>query len=67
MISKFIILLASFEEAESKATKAQVTSELSSNEDHIKATKTVKITKETAVSKLPNPPIYLEESDNGLY
>jgi len=56
MISKFIILLASFEEAESKATKAQVTSELSSNEDHIKATKTVKKTKnniptETAVSK----------------
>ncbi|XP_060876264.1 uncharacterized protein LOC132949407 [Metopolophium dirhodum] len=62
--------IASFEEAESKATKAQVTSELSSNEDHIiKATKSVKKTKnniptETVVSKLPNPPIYLEESDN---
>jgi len=44
---------------------------LSSNEDD-KVTKTVKRTKnniptETVLSKLPNPPMYFEESEIGLY
>lgn len=62
-----------YQEAECKATKARLTSDLSSNDDDKGTEQYRKMknilpekTNELLISKLPNPP-ELEESESGTY